>query len=146
MSHVEDALACFAGGSNCAQAVFSTYGPLQGLDRELCLRLASGFGGGMGRSGQTCGAVTGAIMALGGRSGYTEAADADGKTRCYGLVREFIARFTARHGSINCSELLGLDLGAPEGFQQAMARSIHTDVCPAFVRSAAEILEELASG
>lgn len=144
MSHVDDALACFAEGFNCAQAMLATYGPLHGLDREACLRIASGFGGGMGRSGQTCGAVTGAIMALGSLSGYTEAADLETKNRCYSLVREFMKRFLARHGTVNCNELLGVDMGTQAGYAEAMARNTHTDVCPAFVRSAAEILEELA--
>jgi C_GCAxxG_C_C family probable redox protein len=97
----------------------------------------------MGRSRQTCGAVTGALMAIGLHAGTVDAADREGKDRCYRLAHLFIERFTARHASVNCSELLGLDLGTPDGFAAAMARDIHHNVCPAFVRSAAELLEEL---
>jgi hypothetical protein len=59
-------------------------------------------------------------------------------------VNTFIKRFQERHDSVNCNELLGLDMGTPDGFAEAMARDIHHKVCPAFVRSAAEILETLS--
>lgn len=143
MSQVDDALASFAGGFNCAQSVFATFGPSLGMDREDCLRIAGTFGGGMGRMGEACGAVTGALMAIGLQYGQTDVTDKAGKDRCYALVREFITRFRARNGTINCTELLGFDLGTPEGAQAAKETSIHTTVCPKFVGDAAEILAEL---
>lgn len=51
--------------TNCAQAILSTYCEAFGLERNLALRLAQGFGGGMAHMGKTCGAVTGAYMVLG---------------------------------------------------------------------------------
>ena len=143
MSQIDDAVALFAEGFNCAQAVLTAFGPAMGIERDACLRIAAGFGGGMGRSSEACGAVTGALMVIGLRYGSPMAGDREAKDRTYGMVREFIARFRARNGSINCTGLLGVDLGTPEGFQAAMARKIHTDVCPKFVRDAAEMLDEL---
>ena len=50
---------------NCAQAVACTLAPLIGADEELCFRAAEGLGGGMGGLTETCGAVSGAAMAIG---------------------------------------------------------------------------------
>ena len=65
MSHAESALARFAQGYNCSQAVLSGYAGQFGLDEETAMKISSGFGGGMGRMADTCGAVTGAFMVLG---------------------------------------------------------------------------------
>jgi len=65
MSRVEEAVSCFADGFSCSQSIVSTYGTEFGVDREKALKISTGFGGGMGRLGGTCGAVTGAIMVIG---------------------------------------------------------------------------------
>lgn len=65
MNQSERAVACFKEGFSCSQAVFSTFAPQLGLECELALKVAGLFGGGMGRLGEVCGAVTGALMALG---------------------------------------------------------------------------------
>ena len=65
MSNVETALTCFKEGHSCAQAIVVVYGPKLGLDRESALKIASTFCGGLGMTGETCGAVTGALMVLG---------------------------------------------------------------------------------
>ena len=75
MNQVECALSCFQEGFSCAQAVLSAYGPQYGLDRELALKVAGAFGGGMGHMGQVCGAVTGAFMVIGLKYGKTCAED-----------------------------------------------------------------------
>ena len=85
MSRVEQAVSCFQGGFNCSQAVLSTYAQDFGLDREAALKLAAGFGGGMGRMAGTCGAVTGAFMVLGLKHGPTEAGDQTGLRASSGI-------------------------------------------------------------
>ena len=65
MNNSEEALDLFSNNFNCSQAVFASIGPKIGIDKNSCLKIASGFGGGMGRQQKTCGAVTGAYMALG---------------------------------------------------------------------------------
>ena len=65
MSKAEVAVDCFEEGFNCSQAVVSAFAPELGLDRETALRVAAAFGGGMGRTGETCGAVSGALMVIG---------------------------------------------------------------------------------
>ena len=79
-------------GFNCSQAVFSTLAEPLGFDRSLALKIASPFGGGIGRTGETCGAVSGALMALGLQSGYSEP-DPQAKERVYALAREYMHRF-----------------------------------------------------
>ena len=109
------------------------------------MRLAAPFGGGMARMGETCGAVTGAFMVIGLQLGNTTAEDQESKERTYQLVREFVRRFAARHGSIKCRELLGCDLSTPEGWQRAREQGLFTTRCREFVRDSAQIVAELLS-
>jgi len=143
MSRVEQALAYFAEGFSCAQAVCAAYAPLFGMEREMALRAAGAFGGGMGRSGQTCGAVTGAIIVIGLKHGKTRAEDNATRETCYALAAEFIRRFEARHGALTCPALLGCHIGTPEGRTLAHEKQLFTTVCADLVRDAAEILEEV---
>ncbi len=143
MSDVEKAVSGFEKEFNCCQAVLSTYGPRFGLDRELALKLAAGFGGGIGHQGETCGAVTGALMVIGLKHSATLADDKDSSEKTYRLTDQFLERFKARHGSILCRELLGCDISTPQGLQGARDKGLFKKLCPNFVRVSAEILEEL---
>jgi len=145
LNEVDRAVARFAQGSNCAQAVLWAYAPHFGLAPEVAMRLAAPFGGGMARMGETCGAVTGAFMVIGLQLGNTTAEDQESKERTYQLVREFVRRFAARHGSIKCRELLGCDLSTPEGWQRAREQGLFTTRCREFVRDSAQIVAELLS-
>jgi C_GCAxxG_C_C family probable redox protein len=142
VNRIETAVSRFAEGFNCSQAVFSAYAEGLGLDEKAALKIAAGFGGGMGRMAETCGAVTGALMALGLKYGGITP-DRETKERVYERVREFAARFKASHGSLACRVLLGCDIGTAEGQQIARQQNLFTTVCPQFVESAAGILEEL---
>lgn len=138
----EKAVDCFKEGFNCSQAVFSTYSGEFGLEKETALRAAAGMGGGMGGLGEVCGAVTGAMMAIGLKHGHTEAKDKETKAKTYGCVRDYAGRFRARNGSILCRDLLGFDISTPEGMDQARQKGLFAERCPCFVRDAAEILED----
>ncbi len=143
MSDVEKAVNCFEQGFNCCQAMLSTYGPRFGLDRELAIKLANGFGGGIGHQGETCGAVTGAIMVIGLKHGATLADDKDSSDKTYELVERFLEAFKTRHGSTLCRELLDCDISTPQGLQAAREKGLFEERCPNFVRASAEILEEI---
>ena len=143
MSRVEEALAYFAEGFSCAQAVCAAYAPLYGMEREMALRAAGAFGGGMGRSGQMCGAVTGAIIVIGLKHGKTQAEDNATREMCYALAAEFIRRFEARHGALTCPGLLGCHIGTPEGRALAHDKGLYESICANLVKDAAEILEEV---
>jgi C_GCAxxG_C_C family probable redox protein len=131
------------GGFNCSQAILSTYGEALGLDRKVARKLAAGFGAGMGRMAGVCGAVTGAFMVLGLKSGPTVAEDKEAKERAYQLVQEFSRRFTARNGSTICKNLLSCDISTVDGLASARERRLFATTCPKMVRDAAEILEEV---
>ena len=143
MSRVEEALAYFAEGFSCAQAVCAAYAPLYGMEREMALRAAGAFGGGMGRSGQMCGAVTGAIIVIGLKHGKTQAEDNATREMCYALAAEFIRRFETRHGALTCPGLLGCHIGTPEGRALAHDKGLYESICANLVKDAAEILEEV---
>jgi C_GCAxxG_C_C family probable redox protein len=145
MKDVERAEAAFKSGVNCSQAILSTYGPRYGLDEKNALRIALGFGAGMGRLGATCGAVTGAFMVLSLKHALENVTDNERKEKTYASVREFAKRFEARNGSIVCKELLGCDLGTPEGMKQAKEKDLVNKACPKYVKDSAEILEEMLS-
>ena len=145
MNRVEAALSLFKGGFACSQAVLAAYADLFGLNNELALRVSSGFGGGMGRMAKTCGAVTGAFMVIGLQNGPISGEDQTNKTKTHQLVREFAEKFASRNGSIACKELLGIDLSLPGMLEAAREKNVFKTVCPKFVESAAQILEEILS-
>ncbi len=145
MSRIETAVSRFAEGYNCSQAVLSAYAGRFGLDDETAMKLAAGFGGGMGRMADTCGAVTGAFMVLGLQCGQA-LPEREAKEAVYCRIREYARRFRKRHGSLVCRELLECDISVPEGVQRARELELFSKKCPQFVRDACEILEEIELG
>jgi C_GCAxxG_C_C family probable redox protein len=117
------------------------FGELYGLDRQTGFKLARAFGSGMGM-GRECGAVTGALMILGLK---VQEAPSERETRykVYDLVREFVRLFEEKHGSILCKNMLGVDLGTPEGRDKAVKGNLFRTLCPGFVRDAAQILADM---
>jgi C_GCAxxG_C_C family probable redox protein len=116
------------------------------MDYQTAVKVSAGFGGGM-MLGSTCGAVTGGIMAIGLKQGGV-GADA---LRTPKLVKQFAARFTAMHKSVNCTDLIGVDLstfdvGSPEAlnesYKAAMAKAAFKN-CSDFVRDATTIVTEM---
>ncbi len=142
-SKIDEALACFEGGCNCCQAILSIYGPDFGLSRDLALHQGTGFGGGIARHGDLCGAVNGAIMVMGLKYGMQNESDDSARERTYEFVSKFIKEFRKRHDSIQCRDLLGCDIGRSEGMATAKEKGLFKTLCPEYVRGAAEILEAL---
>jgi C_GCAxxG_C_C family probable redox protein len=130
----------FSESFNCAQAVFSAFAARYGLDGNTALKIASPFGGGMARRGEVCGAVTGALLALGLKEGAELPA---GKDHIYQLAGEFLRLFQERHGSLLCRDLIGCDISTPSGHQQAAEKRVFVTICPGLVREAAQMAESL---
>lgn len=139
---VKKTLACFEEGFNCTQAVLSTYGPHFGLDREQAISIARAFGSGMGM-GETCGAVTGALMVIGLKHAGPKGRRLFSRDRTEEIAREFVARFKARNGTTVCRELLGCDVSTFTGLRSAKKESHFKKRCPKLVQDAAEIVEEI---
>jgi C_GCAxxG_C_C family probable redox protein len=115
-----------------------------GIDSKLVPRIATAFGGGIGRTGAVCGAVIGGTMAIGLRHGREDASQP--RDQAYALAQEFRRRFEDEMGSISCRELTGLDLTTPEGQQRFRSSDLPKTVCHrargvAF-RAAMELLDE----
>ena len=133
----------FGQGFNCAQSVLEACGERYGLEPETALRVAEAFGGGMGRMGLTCGAVTGAMMAIGLKHAKLTPDDNASRRKSIELARRLREAFEARHGTIACRELLGCDISTAEGFLHAKDAGLFRDICTKAVRDAAEIVADL---
>jgi C_GCAxxG_C_C family probable redox protein len=142
MTNADKASATYKEGFSCSMAVLATYCERFGLDKKQAYKISSGFGGGM-HLDQTCGAVTGAIMVIGLKYGRTRADDIEAKMKTAKMVAEFAKKFKARHGSISCTALIGCNISTPEGFEEAKKKDLFKQVCPKYVISAAEILDEV---
>ena len=106
MDHGTYAAELFVGGYNCAQAVLVAFSDVTGLDKALSARIASSFGGGMGRMREVCGAVSGMLMVAGVLYGYDVTDEDAGKKAHYALVQELAGKFREQVGSIVCREIL----------------------------------------
>jgi C_GCAxxG_C_C family probable redox protein len=145
MDTSENASAHFKQGYNCSQSVFAALAPELGLDEATALKIASGFGGGVGRSGEVCGAVSGAVMALGLRFGGTSA-EPQVKEKMYAVVQDFIDHFRkAGHDGVTCRGLLHVDISIPEGRQAAREHGLFDGICPSLVGDAAQIVKKMLS-
>lgn len=102
----------FKQGYNCSQAVLLAFCDELNMDKETAARLASSFGGGIGRMREVCGAVSGMCMVAGLCKGYSDPKDMEGKKRHYSLIQKMANEFKEKNSSIICRELLGLSAGA----------------------------------
>ena len=144
MTHEEQALQYFTDGANCAQAVLLAFKDDLGMDEKTAAKLASSFGGGIGRLREVCGAVSGMMMVYGLLKGYDDLKDPEVKKAHYANVQALANRFREENGSIICRELLALPKDAQTEPSPAPrdAKFYHARPCMAFVQSAARILDE----
>ncbi len=127
-------------GYTCSEAVLLTYGPQLGLDQELAFKIASGFSGGMGLMGDTCGAVTAAYMVIGLKYGANSVKDSHSRELTHESVANFADLFEARNGSIYCRDLVGeIDMSTIEGQKHIREKGKVTQI----VSDAIMILEEI---
>ena len=133
----------FKKGYNCAQSVLLAFAKECNLDEEYALKLASSFGGGMGRLRETCGAVTSMFAIAGIKQGYISPNDDEAKTKHYELIQKLANKFKSITGSIICRELLDLPEGVDTPKPSKRTPEYYKDrPCEYFVRVAAKIIEE----
>lgn len=143
----EYAEALFMRGYNCSQSVVCAFNDLTGLDDSLAKKLASPFGGGMGRLREVCGAVSGMFIVLGFLEGYDDVEDISKKTELYRKVQFLASEFEKRNGSYICRELLGLSNGKDSYIPEERTKEYYEKrPCPKKVASAARILAEYMNG
>ncbi|ACL17827.1 C-GCAxxG-C-C family protein [Methanosphaerula palustris] len=143
MAKADEAVTSFKRGFSCSQAVLSCYSEELGLDRDVANRVACGFGGGIARMGNICGAVAGAIMVIGMKRGTTRPDDTAARERTYALVQQFIRDYTTKNGSIACPDLLGHDMADPVQFKEALEKKVAARICPGLVEDAVTVLERI---
>ena len=143
---VERAVDNFMAGYGCCQSVVAAFADLYGVNEKTALRFGAGFGGGVGRLRMMCGAVSGIVMLVGLDCGQTEGSDREGKSACYKVVQELLAKSEQQNGSLICAEILGL-----KGHDKAhctyeasprTAEYYKTRPCAAKVESAARIFAD----
>lgn len=143
MDRIHDALEIYKQRFNCSQAIFVAFRDVERLDEQTALKLGTMFGAGVACTGGTCGAVTGALMALSMKHGRGDVASVDAKTKTYQLGRAFMDEFRKQHGSCICQELLGMNIGVPENMAKAQAMGLFQTQCYELVKSAAQILDRM---
>lgn len=140
MTRKEESIRYFRNSFNCAQSVLSVYHADFNLPEDTLLRIATAFGGGIGRQQLTCGAVTGAIMAIGLKYGKGSNDSDENKKETYRYTLHFFNEFKKRHGSANCRELLeGLDMHNPDDMNEINRRDMFHTHCEKYVGDAVEI-------
>ena len=140
MNKTETALKLFET-YNCAQSVLAAYAADYDLEKEKALQAAAGFGGGIGRLQETCGAVSGAVTILGLASGFKEGDGRDMINAVYEDVRRFIDEFTKEAGTVKCRDLLNCDLLSEEG-QKFFREHNLKENCRTYVRLCCELLDK----
>lgn len=138
---VKRAIELFNSGYNCAQATLCAFHDIIDADEKLLKRVASDFGGGMSGTRETCGAVTGMLMALGLIRGYDDVTDTEHKQRLYAEGRSLIEDFTAEFSTVTCAELSG---NIARSFKEKPHELVGEGLfrpCTAFVAYAAALLD-----
>lgn len=130
----EEAVALFKGKYNCCQVIFLPYSKLFGIDKDTALKMGSGFGGGIARMGEICGAINGAVMVLGLKYGFTNNKDIDKKEKLNEIIREFVKKFKNSHKNIYCRNLLTEDEG--------VTHKMHSEKCLTIVEEICDLLDE----
>jgi C_GCAxxG_C_C family probable redox protein len=123
----ERAVARFRSGLNCAQSSLLALSEEWG--HQVDARVASCFGGGIGRTGAHCGILTGCLMALGLLIGTADGSDTERKESAFVLTRRFMGAFEEMAGALNCRDLIGLDPSTPEGLSNYKGRNTLDTVC-----------------
>ena len=143
IKQADEAVEAFKRGLSCSQAIFSVYGRDLGVDPETAVKVASAFGAGVAKTGEICGAVSGALMVIGLSQRPEDIQDASSREKVYAKARRFIEEFAARNASVHCTELIGYDLSDPKQFAEAREKKVFATRCSKLVRDAGEILEDL---
>lgn len=133
----------FRTGLNCAQSVVGVFTEKYNADTSTAVMISCGFGAGMGRLQETCGAVTGAFMAIGIRVCQNVTDNKDRKDQTYGLVRDFDRRFRDIHGTCRCADLIHVDLKTPAGQHEFHEKNMQKEICEKCIADAVAIVEEL---
>jgi len=143
MTRREKAMANFKKGYNCSQSIILAYQDMIPIDKSILSKMASSFGGGMGRLREVCGSVSGMFLIAGILYGYDEPETGQVKAEHYARIQELARRFEEKHGSIICREMLGLNVKHDVPVPEARTSEYYKKrPCAEIIGDAAEILEQ----
>jgi C_GCAxxG_C_C family probable redox protein len=140
---IRSALIKMRDGSNCAQAVLSTYLPLLGISEPFAHKMGAGLGAGVGRKQHICGALNAGAMVISAHVGNELREDAARKNMAMDSVRDLVNMFEEQFGSAQCIEVIGMDISTPQGRQAALDAGKFRDICTQCVKRVCIRLEEL---
>ena len=133
----------FRNGYNCSQAIVMAFEDLLPIDKSQLSKIASSFGGGMGRLREVCGSVSGMFLVAGLLYGYDGPETGQVKADHYAIIQELAHRFEEKHGSIVCRELLGLSVRHDDPVPEARTPEYYQKrPCVEIIGDAAEILDQ----
>jgi C_GCAxxG_C_C family probable redox protein len=135
------AVSLFNSGFNCAESLLLSSAEHLEKCTPSIPPVATGFGAGIGRRGSVCGALTGAVMALG--VAYGRGKLSDDKDRIYGHVQQLYEAFAEEFDTVICRELTDCDVSTPEGREKFAKEKIHEERCVNFVSKCAEMVFEM---
>ena len=143
MTRREMAMENFKKGYNCSQSIVLAYADMLPIDRDMLLKMASSFGGGMGRLREVCGSVSGMFIVAGLLYGYDGPETGRVKADHYARIQELAHRFEEMHGSIVCRDMLGLSVHHDNPTPEARTKEYYKKrPCGEIIGDAAEILEK----
>ena len=134
----ERAVKLFDSGFNCAEAVLLALCVEFHQVASVFPRVATGFGAGISRTGRVCGALNGAIMAIGLQQGCDRAEDKEQRIATYAEVRKLLKAFQREFGNIECIELTKCDLQTSRGQEKYHRQEVRRNLCSGFVRWCAD--------
>ena len=143
MNHSDIAVNQFKKGYNCAQSVLYSYAEYLNISRDTALRISCGFGAGMGRTQEVCGAISGGILVLNHLYGRGENEDKQKQELTYLKVKELIQKFEKKYGTVNCKSLLdGCELLTTEGKETFQSNHL-IEKCYEYVEYTVKLLDEI---
>jgi len=133
----------FKKGYNCSQSIVLTFADILPLDSDTLSRMASSFGGGMGRLREVCGAVSGMFMVVGLLYGYEGPETGQVKAEHYARIQDLAHKFEEKHKSIVCREMLELSVKHDAPTPEARTEEYYKKrPCVEIIGDAAQILDE----
>ena len=144
MTKTEQAVEYMKNGYNCAQSIVKAFAADAGVTNENeLIQIAAPFGGGIGRNGFVCGALTGAAMIIGKIYGNKEPSDLEGREKAYNITNQLLDEFKNEHGSILCKELISIDMRNADELAKARETGVFQNQCPVFVMTAGKLLDKI---
>lgn len=140
---IKRAMKYFSTDYNCSQSVMKSVLEKRGVDFDEIFHLSAGFGGGVGLQGHICGAVSGAVAALGVINGKNYDDAQKHKEATYESTAKFMHMFKKKNGSIICDDLTGIEMADKTAHDRAMEDGTFQKVCPGYVKDAVEIVLDI---